>query len=231
LLVFISGLMGSLFPAYFFCVAQEHVESSLAGSLNALTPIFVIVLGALFFRTRTATIQVLGILLSFCGSILLYAGHSGFSIDSGIFYAFLILLATLAYGVNVNLVNRYLTGISSSDIAVVAIVLIAIPATIVLGLTDFFERDPGISGFQKAVTYTVLLGILGTSLASVIFYMLIKRAGPVFSSMVTYGIPLVANFWGFVFGERVGLWQILCLLLILAGVFLATRKPKSVPPA
>lgn len=231
LLVFVSGLMGSLFPAYFFCVAQEHVESSLAGSLNALTPIFVIVLGALFFRTRTATGQVLGILLSFCGSILLYAGHSGFSIDSGIFYAFLILLATLAYGINVNLVNRYLTGISSADIAVVAIVLIAIPASIVLGFTDFFGRDAGNPGYQEAVFYTILLGVLGTSLASVIFYMLIKRSGPVFSSMVTYGIPVVANFWGFVFGERVGLWQILCLGLILAGVFLATRKPKSAPSA
>lgn len=227
-LVFLSGLTGSLFPAFFFSVAQQHVESSLAGSLNALTPIFVIVLGAVFFRTRTATRQVLGILLSFAGSILLYTGRSGFALDTGIFYAFLILLATLAYGINVNLVNRYLVGIPSLDIAVVAIVLISLPSAVILYLTGYFSSDFHDTAFQQATGYVLLLGVLGTGLASVIFYILIKKAGPVFSSMVTYGIPVIANIWGFIFGERVGIWQVACLSLILAGVFLATRKPQSV---
>lgn len=226
-LIFLSGLMGSLFPAYFFCIAQQHVESSLAGSLNALTPIFVIALGAIFFRTNTAANQVLGILLSFTGSILLYAGHADIMPDAGIFHAFLIVLATLAYGVNVNVVNRYLTEVNSRDIAVVAIVLIALPSLVILCFTGFFSRDIHDPAFRNAVFYTVMLGVFGTSLASVIFYMLIKRAGPVFSSMVTYGIPVVANIWGFLFGEHVGPWQISCLILILAGVYLATRKPKQ----
>jgi drug/metabolite transporter (DMT)-like permease len=72
--------------------------------------------------------------------------------------------------------------------------------------------------------HAALLGILGTAVASIIFYKLVKGAGAVFASMVTYGIPIVANFWGLIYGEEVGLKQFGCLVLILTGVYLANRK-------
>ena len=65
---------------------------------------------------------------------------------------------------------------------------------------------------------------MGTAVASIIFYMLVKRAGAVFASMVTYGIPFVAILWGLIYQEEVGWKQVLCLMIILAGVYVANRK-------
>ncbi|MEO6404877.1 MAG: EamA family transporter, partial [Ferruginibacter sp.] len=68
--------------------------------------------------------------------------------------------------------------------------------------------------------------VFGTALASILFYVLIKRAGVIFSSMVTYGIPAVAIMWGIFYGEEVGIVQVLCLCIILAGVFVANYERK-----
>jgi drug/metabolite transporter (DMT)-like permease len=65
---------------------------------------------------------------------------------------------------------------------------------------------------------------MGTAVASVIFYMLVKRAGAVFASMVTYGIPFIAILWGIVYKEAVGWKQVVCLMIILCGVYVANRK-------
>jgi drug/metabolite transporter (DMT)-like permease len=70
----------------------------------------------------------------------------------------------------------------------------------------------------------VLLGTLGTSIANILFYVLIKKAGAVFSSMVTYGIPFVAIFWGVIYHEKTGWIQVLGLSVILTGVYIANRK-------
>lgn len=225
--VFVSGLLGSLFPAYFYCIAQEKVESSLAGSLNALTPIFVILIGSLFFGARVRSRQIAGVLTSFSGSVMLSALQPGFGMDSHGMSILLIVMATMAYGLNVNVVNRFLTGISSLDIAAVALFLIAIPAGIILWQTGFSWHDLKDEAVRESAGYAFLLGIFGTAMASVLFYVLIKRTGIVFASMVTYGIPVIANLWGFFSGEHVGPYQLLCLGVILAGVFMATRTPES----
>jgi hypothetical protein len=68
------------------------------------------------------------------------------------------------------------------------------------------------------------LGIASTAIANIMFYVLIKKAGPVFSAMVTYGIPFVAMFWGFLTGEKIGLLQILGLSVILIGVYYVNRS-------
>ncbi|HYJ38522.1 MAG TPA: EamA family transporter, partial [Chitinophagaceae bacterium] len=70
---------------------------------------------------------------------------------------------------------------------------------------------------------SAILGITGTAMASILFYALLKKAGPVFSSMVTYGIPFVAIFWGWLAGESITLFQVICLVLILAGVYISRR--------
>jgi drug/metabolite transporter (DMT)-like permease len=223
LMVLLSGILGSLLPAYLFCLAQTRVNSSMAGSLNALTPIFVLVVGALFFSLKTSLIRILGIILSFSGTLLLFYGQQGGSSQSDIFYTFLIVIATLSYGININLVNRHLRGMNSMDIAAMALFFIAIPALIYLWMGDFSQvsfRDPEV---RVSIGFSLLLGILSTAIASVLYYMLIKRTGPVFSSTVTYGIPVVAIFWGMSFGEPIGISHLAGLILILAGVFLATR--------
>jgi len=226
-IIFLSGLFGSLLPAYLFCIAEEGIDSALAGTLNSLTPIFVIIMGALFFQSKTSTNKVLGIILSFTGSLLLLFSKGHMQDNQNLLYISYIVLATIFYGINVNMVHRHLHNIGSLQIAAVALTLNAIPALIVLAATGYF----GLPLTEKAVLYSTaasaVLGIMGTAVASIIFYMLVKRAGAVFASMVTYGIPVVANFWGLIYGEEVGWKQFTCLAIILSGVYIANRKPSE----
>jgi drug/metabolite transporter (DMT)-like permease len=64
---------------------------------------------------------------------------------------------------------------------------------------------------------------LNTAIASLFFYHLMKRAGPLFASMVTYGIPFIALWWGWLAGEQIGAVQLSGLGIILIGVFLTNK--------
>ncbi len=224
---FMSGTLGSLLPAYLFCIAEEEIDSALAGVLNSLTPIFVIIIGALFFKARTPTNKVIGIIIAFSGSVLLFFSQPDFSQKSNFFYILLVVIATIMYGLNVNMVHRYLNHIPSLQIASLALGLNAIPALVVLYFTGYFNLDLTNKAVLSSTGFSALLGIGGTAIASIIFYMLIKRAGAVFSSMVTYGIPVVAIMWGIIYGEQVGWKQVLSLAVILGGVYVANLKFKK----
>jgi drug/metabolite transporter (DMT)-like permease len=224
LIIFLSGVLGSLLPAYLFCVAEEGIDSALAGTLNSLTPIFVIIIGALFFRSRTSAYKILGIIIAFTGSVLLLLSKGKMGESQNLLYVSFIVLATIFYGINVNMVHRHLRDTGSLQIAAVALSLNAVPALIVLVFTGYFDLPLTSTGILYSTGHAALLGIFGTAIASIIFYVLIKRAGAVFSSMVTYGIPLVANCWGLLYGEEVGWKQFGCLLLILVGVYVANRR-------
>lgn len=221
--VLLSGLLGTFFPAYLFCLAETKLDSALAGILNALTPLFTLAVGALFFRSNIIWRKWLGVLLGFLGMILLVlAGRQ--TVDfSYLGFASLVLLATLLYGINVNVVNKYLADIGSLHIATLAFTFLIFPSVGILFSTGFFGQIALTEAWYQAVGASAILGILGTALASVLFYVLLKKAGPVFSSMVTYGIPFVAMGWGILAGESVNLLQVLCLGIILSGVYIARK--------
>ena len=225
-IIFLSGLLGSLLPAYLFCIAEEGIDSALAGTLNSLTPIFVIITGALFFKSKTTANKVLGIVISFMGSILLLLSKGHMQENQNLLYISYVVLATAFYGINVNMVHRHLSQIGSLKIAALALTLNAVPALIVLMATGYFNLSFSDKGVLLSTGAAALLGIFGTAVASVIFYMLVKRAGAIFASMVTYGIPVVAIIWGVIYKEEIGWKQVLCLILILAGVYVANRKGK-----
>lgn len=223
-IIFLSGVLGSLLPAYLFCVAELGIDSALAGTLNSLTPIFVIVTGALFFNSKAEGKKVLGIFVAFTGSVLLLVSKGNMQESQNLVYVSFVVLATICYGLNVNMVYKHLQHIGSLQIASVALTLNAVPALIVLYFTGYFSLPLSDNDLLYSTGHAALLGILATAIASVIFYKLVKSAGAVFASTVTYGIPIIANFWGLIYGEEVGLKQFACLFLILAGVYLANRK-------
>lgn len=223
-LLIISGLLGSFIPAILFCVAETKIDSALAGMLNALTPLFVIIIGALLFRTAVPWKKVAGVLIGFSGMLLLFLAQKKGSANSDLFLASLIVIATFSYGLNVNLINRYLKHVASLDIAAIAFVALIIPATIVLFVAGFANHNFSEPSVIRAISASAVLGVFGTAIASILFYMLMKRAGPLFSSMVTYGIPFVAIGWGLLAGETIGQLEIAGLLIILSGVYLANRQ-------
>jgi drug/metabolite transporter (DMT)-like permease len=222
-LVFLSGTLGSLIPAFLFCIAEEAIDSALAGTLNTLTPIFVILTGALFFNTKTAPNKIIGITIAFSGCVLLLFSKGSMQ-NKQLSYTTLVVAATMLYGFNVNMVSRNLLHISSLHITAVALSFNAIPALVVLIFTGFLKLPLTNPEILKGTAAAICLGVMGTAVATVLFYMLVKRANSIFASMVTYAIPFVAIGWGFYYKEDITLKQIACLFIILIGVYLANKK-------
>ncbi|MEO6730887.1 MAG: DMT family transporter [Ferruginibacter sp.] len=224
LMIFMSGALGSLLPAFLFCMAEEGIDSSLAGTLNCLTPIFVIIIGALFFKTTTTANKIIGIIIAFAGSFLLLLSKGHMQESQHLVYVSFVVLATISYALNVNMVAKHLHDIPSLHIAAVALTLNALPALLVLLFTGYFSLPLANDDLLLATAAASLMGIVGTAVATILFYMLVKRAGGIFASMVTYGIPFIAIGWGIIYREAFGLVQAGCLLIILLGVYLVNRK-------
>ena len=225
-IIFLSGILGNLFPSFLYCFAEYGgIESSFAGALNALTPIFAILVGALFFGIQTSYQKLVGIFVAFLGCLALFWSREGGLDALPIVPMLLIFGATACYGTNVNLVYRYLKDIPPLPIVAVALLLNAFPATVVLVYAGFFELPLQTPALRESIGYACLLGIGGSALASILFYVLIQQAGTVFASLVTYGIPFVAFGWGIWDGEDLSAASVASLLVILVGVYLANRKP------
>jgi len=221
--VVLSGLLGSFFPAFLFCIAETKIGGGIAGSLNSLTPLFVILVGAVFFQLVVSTQKIIGVLIGLVGSaILIYANTKGQHINDSLYIVF-VIIATVLYGLNVNMVIKKLTGVPSTQIAAIAFSSLIIPSLVILFFTGYFSLPLTESKFIIATTAASVLGILGTALASILFYMLMKRAGGIFASTVTYGIPFVAIAWGMINHEHITLLHFMGLIVILGGVYLANK--------
>ena len=222
--IVLSGFIGTFFPAYLFCLAETVLASSLAGILNSTTPLFTIIIGAMFFKQKNGWSKWIGVFIGFIGMILPTISQFG-TVEIGYFAFYLMVLtATIFYGVNANVVHQYLQEATPTNVATIAFSSLIIPTTLILAGTGFFSAiDLTNTIWLKATGASILLGIGGTCIASVIFYMLMKKAGPVFASMVTYGIPFVAIFWGILSGETITTIQIAGMVVILVGVRVANR--------
>ena len=221
-----SAAIGSFIPAFLFCIAEEHINSSLAGIVNALSPLFAILIGVLFFQMKTTPQKIGSVLIGFVGLCLLFIQKDGFRIDDQIGYSLLIVIATICYGWNGNLLARHLGSVGSVNIAAIAFPILAIPALIMLVFSGYFQTSWSDTAFLKASLASVVLGVVGTAIAQILFYMLLKRTGVLFSALVTYTIPFVAIGWGIWYGETITAMQIACLILILSGVYFANRGTK-----
>lgn len=220
--IILSGILGSFFPAFLYCIAETKIDSSLAAFLNALTPISTIIIGVWFFKSRLPMKKFVGVLLGLCGMGILLFGDGSVNLDN-LSFSSLVLLATVCYSLNANIVNRFLKEVGSTKIAAVSFSILMIPSLIVLMITGFFELSFLEAATIRSTAAGMILGIVGTAIASIIFYQLLKRAGIIFSSLVTYGIPFVALMWGVLAGENITLIQIAGLAVILVAVYIANR--------
>lgn len=221
--VILSGMLGNLFPAFLFAIAiEKKINSSLAGILNSLTPLFVIMIGLLFFKSKIAAKKIAGVVIGFIGLLILSLSKGGVEVDN-FWFTMMILLATLMYGINVNIVSHYLKGIDPIKMATVSLAFVAIPAGFVVWQQDIVSMATYDENVRWSLAAAALLGIVGSAIATALFYILIKKAGGLFASLVTYGIPVVAILWGSWAGENITFIQVSCLAMILGGVYLANK--------
>lgn len=223
--LFIIGFLGSFIPAFLFAKAETNLDSSLAGVLNALTPIFVLIVGALLFAQRFTKSQVVGIIVGFFGTIfLVFAGSKG-SMDGINYYGLFVVLATICYGLNANVIKFRVEGLNALTITSISLGMVTpIALVYLLFFTDVTYQVLNQVEAQKSLMYVSILGVMSTALAMGLFNKLIQITTPIFTSSVTYLIPIVAVIWGIWDGEVLLTGHFIGMFGILTGVYIANRK-------
>jgi drug/metabolite transporter (DMT)-like permease len=219
-----SGFLGSGFPAFFFATALTKLDSSVGGVLNTLTPVWAITIGIIIFKDRPSFQQIVGIVIGFFGACAIILFNSKKIDFSNLEYASLTIVATFCYGLNINLLKKYLNGVNPLHIAAISFLFIGPFAILYLLNTPFIDQIVQHPKGWQSLGYLTLLGVFGTALASIVFYYLIQKTSTLFAATTTYFIPLVAVLWGILAGEKVGIYHFIGLALILFGVFLVNFK-------
>lgn len=217
-----SGLLGYFLPAFLFAFAGSKINSSLSGTLNSATPLFVLVVGAIFFQQIIKKWQVAGLVLGFIGSLILVLSSSKDGLSFNNPYALLIILAALMYGFNVNIVGKHLSGINPVLLSAWTLIGVAILSGIILFSTDFLSRIN--TETLNPLLLLILLGAINSGLAAIIFNYVLQISSPVFASSVTYLIPVVATLMGFIDDESISFLHYFGMTIILVGVYLINKK-------
>jgi len=218
----VVGIFGNGAPAFLFAYAQTHINSSLAGMLNSLVPLFTLLLGLFFFNLTSRKSHFLGVFVGLIGAFLLLY-KPGSLAGSETIYGFFVVLATICYAISVNVIKKYLHNIPSVQITSASLLFTGPICGIYLLFTDFPSRMSFNHDFMVSFGAVVLLSGLATGFAIIIFNMLIKRVSALYASSVTYLIPIVAVFWGLIDGESISYLQIAGMTSILTGIYIIQK--------
>ena len=219
-----AGALGNFVPMFLFPIAQLKVSSSMAGILDTLVPVFVLILGFSFFKMRSKTIQWIGALVGFIGAAILMYFSADNSGDSDVGYSLLIVLATVCYAGSALIVNQKLQHVPSLKLSASVFTMWMFPSIVILLFSGFFSEFQGTTAQLHGLGYLSVLSIVGTALAMLLYFRLIQTTSAVFASMVTYLLPIVAVFWGLLAGESFNIWYALGGVLILAGIYMVQEK-------
>ena len=226
--VVLTGFFGNFLPMYLFPIAQTRVSSSLAGILDSLVPVFVLVLGFFLFGIKSRRIQVLGAIIGFSGAALLMYFSETTSEESKLGYALLVVLATACYAAAGLIINEKLQHVPSVQLSGAVFSVWMIPSLFILFFSGFFTHFTANPETWEALSYLGILTVLGTAIAMILYYKLIKNTSAFFASTVTYLLPLVAVIWGLLDGEKFSIWYVFGGLLILWGIYLIREKKKAI---
>ncbi|MES2812925.1 MAG: EamA family transporter [Bacteroidota bacterium] len=221
--VAITSVFGNGLPVFLFAYAQTGMKSSVSGILNSLTPLYTLLIGVLAFGLTFVRSQVIGVVLGLTGCFLLVLFGKTANGETNYFCAFLVVIATICYALNVNLIKKYLSDVSPIAITTGNFLTLLIPAVIILfanGYADVMTQPAVI----HSTLFIVILGMIGTGIANILYYQLIQITSPLFASSVTYFIPIIAMSWGFLDGESLNFMQLVGAGVILSGVYLASKK-------
>lgn len=219
--IFATGILGNGIPAFLFAFAQTKISSSMAGMLNSLTPVFVVILGLLIFKSAFKISHILGVIIGLGGAVSLILVNSKANVLTGdAWYGSLVLLATICYAFSVSIIRHYLHTVDSLFITGFALFAVGIPCGIYLFSTDFVPRFATNPQAWSSFGYIITLALLGTALSTVLFNKLVKISNALYASSVTYLIPIVAVMWGFYDGESLHVTHFLAMGAILTGVYL-----------
>ncbi len=221
----IIGLIGNFFPAFMFAFGETRVSSSIASMLNSITPIFVLLIGILFFKSKATWLNIIGLVIGFVGTLGLISANPANLLSGWNIGAVIILVATLFYGINTNILKFKLKELDGLSMSALSFMFIGPFALSVFFSTDIKEAylHPD---FWKSTISLAILAFFSSFIAVILFNWLIKYSTPIFAASSTYIIPVFAIFWGILDGETLTLIQIISIIIVFVGVsFINNKKP------
>ena len=219
-----TAILGTFIPVFLFAFAVSGIDSSIASILNSLTPFNTFIFGALVFGFTFKKQQLIGIIIGLIGTVILILKGADLNPNQNYWFSILIIIASIGYAFNVNIVKKHLHDISALSIVAGNFLLLIIPALLVLSMTDFFSAFEMNQKTMSSLGYITILAIVGTGLAKVLYNKMVHLSTPIFASSVTYLIPIVAVFWGILDGEKLNFMQFFAAFIILIGVYLVNKK-------
>ena len=223
----VAALFANAVPYLLFAVAEQTVESSTAGIINATTPLWTVVLALAVRHQKSVTRwQAAGLIAGFAGAVLIFTPwHTA----GGLFSAggLECLAASVSYAVSYIYMDRYLArrGIGPVVLSACQLAAAAVMLAIALGVSGV--QTPHVTA--ESVAAIAVLGIIGTGFAYVLNYQIITSEGATVASTVTYLLPVVAIVLGVVvLGESITVTTLAGIALVLAGVALTRRRVKPV---
>ncbi|MEZ7505113.1 DMT family transporter [Flavobacterium sp. Arc2] len=219
----LTSVFGTFVPAFLFAIAETELDSAVTAILNSLTPLSTLILGAVVFGISFQKRQVWGVLIGLVGSLLLVFNGAMNHPNQNYYYAILVVIASICYAINVNLIKRFLSDLTPLSITTGNFLILIFPALAILYATGFYDVMT-VEKVQHSVLFIMILGVVGTGIANILFFKLIQISSPVFATSVTYLIPVVAFFWGLLDNEMLTSIQFLGAFIILIGVYLSAKK-------
>lgn len=214
----VMSLFNSGLPFLLIAWATLSITAGLASIMNAMTPVFTALIGALWLGDRLDGRRSLGLLLGLAGVALLAADKADFRPGGSGWAIVAMLLATACYGFAANHTRRYLQGVpalvNATGTQLVSALVLLPPA-----LWSWPERMPGLGPWLAAL----VLGVACSALAYLLFFRLIARVGASRAVTVTFLVPVFGTLWGALFlGEPVTVSMLAGGAVVLLGTGLAT---------
>jgi drug/metabolite transporter (DMT)-like permease len=209
-------------PMLLIAEGEQRISSGLAGTLVAVTPLWAALLAPALGGPRPRPVHWAGLLLGLGGVALLLGAAPGGLVGSG-----MVLLAAAGYAV-----GAAWTGRRFPDVARLGLLAAVLASSTLLLVPPLLLDPPTRLPDAQGLLAVLVLGLVGTGLAFVVMYWLIAEVGPERTMLVTYLAPVFAVGYGAaLLGEDVGVTGVGGLVLVVAGAWLAARRPRAVRPA
>jgi drug/metabolite transporter (DMT)-like permease len=221
----VSAVIGTFFPAFLFAFAETQIDSAVAAILNSLVPMNTVLIGLAVFKISTTKTQSVGVIIGFIGTSVLIISGSDLNPDQNYLYSGLVIICSILYATNVNLIKKHLYDVNAVAIAAGQFFVIFVPSIIVLVYSGFFDLEFRNNDLlYDSLLYVLLLSFFGTAMAKILFNKLIQISSPVFASSVTYSMLIISVLWGILDGELFNINQAVATILIIIGVYLSNKK-------
>lgn len=224
------GAVNSALPFTLFAYATLYITAGATAVLNASVPLFAAVIAYFWLRDRLSPVAIVGLVVGFGGVVILVWDRISFGDGGGIWAPLAGLAGGLSYGIAANYTKKRLHDVSplvSATGSLVAAAVLLLPLVVIYW--------PSVSPGLLSWLCVIVLGVVCTAIAYLLYFRLIARVGPAKTVTVTYLVPLFGMLWGLVFlGEKITASMLVACTVILLGTALATgggnRLLRSRPP-